>query len=347
MRFASQMTASVVAMLSVVAVAVVAGVAGCGTSGGSPGGEQAVMPQRFSEGGETVQASVTAPREAAYTIYCRDFTGPNHAAVAEGVKKQVEQVSGLKDFYLVRGESRTVLYHGFYTTFDDSVDAKEARRARADRNRLESLVDARQAKIFPRTVFEPLERPDPEAPAEWNLENAKGYWTLLVATYTDPVQGKQAAVDSVREARKQGYEAYYFHKDTQSHVCIGSWPEGAVKRGRSMQQDNWDKLDRGEVNLYEPPIKVVSMGPLDERWKNLRDEHGRPLELYEVRVELLDPKLKDLYGKLGFSVNGESLTREYPLLLQVPLAVGREAELESKPVDTAPKVDQNPLLKRY
>lgn len=321
--------------------------AGCSGSGAGSGGKQVVVPQRFMESGETVQASVSAPREAAYTIYCRDFTGPTHAAVAEQVKKQVEQVSGLKDFYLVRGESRTVLYHGFYTTFDDGVDRAEAKRARSHRNMLESLVDARQAKIFPRTVFEPLERPNPDAPADWDLQNAKGYWTLLVATYTDPVGGKQAAVDSVKEARKQGYEAYYFHKDSQSHVCVGSWPEGAVKRGRSMQQDNWDKLDRGEMNLYEPPIKVVSMGPLDERWKNLRDEHGRPLELYEMRVELLDPKLRELYGKLGFSTNGDTLTREFPLLLQIPLAVGREVTLESKAVDTAPKVDQNPLLKRY
>src|SRR5687768_11942942 len=292
--------------------------AGCGSGsggGGAGGGQEAVVPQRFTESGETVQASVSAPREAAYTIYCRDFTGPNHAAVAKQVKKEVEQVSGMKDFYLVRGESRTVLYHGFYTTFEESVDRAEARRAKAHRDVLERLV-ARQVKIFPRTVFEPLERPNPQAPAEWDLQSAKGYWTLLVATYTDPVEGKQAAVDSVKEARRQGYEAYYFHKDSQSHVCVGSWPEGAVKRGRSMLQDNWDKLDRGEINLYEPPVKVVSMGPMDEGWKNMRDEHGRPLELYEMRVELLDPKLKELYGKLGFSVNGESLTREFPLLLQ-------------------------------
>jgi hypothetical protein len=331
----------------VAAMVVLSAAAGCGSSGGSSGGEQAVVPQRFTESGETVQASVTAPREAAYTIYCRDFSGENHAAVAEKVKQQVEQVSGLKDLYLVRGEARTVLYHGFYKTFDATVDRKEAGRAKADRNMLESLVDAQQAKIFPRTVFEPLERPDPEAPAEWNLENAKGYWTLLVITYTDPVNGKQAAVESVREARKQGYDAYYFHKDSQSHVCIGSWPSSAVKRGQSMQDDNWEKLDEGSVDLIEPRVKVVSMSPLDERWKNMRDDKGRPLELYEMRVELLDPTLKKLYGELGYSVNGVALNREFPLLLQVPLAVGRADELESKPMEAAPQADQSPLLRRY
>ena len=322
---------------------------GCGGSGGSGGarGEQAVVPQRFSESGETVQASVSAPREAAYTIYCADFTSANHASVAEQVKKQVEQVSGLKDFYLVRGESRTVLYHGFYATFDAAVDKREAARAKADRAALESLVNAQQAKIFPRTVFEPLERPDPVAPPEWDLKNAKGYWTLLVITYTDPVTAKQAAVDSVKEARKQGYEAFYFHNDSQSHVCIGNWPAAAVKRGKSMAQENWDKLERGQVDLVNPPIKVISMGPVSDEMRKARDAQGRPLEIYEMRVELLDPKLRELYGKLGFSVNGERLDREFPLLLQIPLAIGREDALESKPIEAAPQVDQNPLLRRY
>lgn len=321
--------------------------AGCNGSGGG-GGNQAVVPQGFSESGETAQVSVSAPREASFTIYCRDFTGPNHAAVAERVKKQVEEVSGLKDFFLVRGETRTVLYHGFYSTFDPSVDKREAERAGRDRQRLESLVNERQAKIFPRTVFEPLDRPDPAAPPEWDLHNAKGHWTLMVATYAGHAESKQAAVESVREARRMGYEAYYLHKDGQSHVCIGTWPMDAVKRGTSMFEDNKAKEDRGLVNPYDPPVKVLSMGPMDPRWKEMRDERGRPFELYEVRVEFLDPTLREMYGKLAYSVDGQDRGgNEFPLLLEIPLAVNRKSAIDSEAVAPATQQSQDPLLRRY
>jgi hypothetical protein len=328
---------------------------GCsGPGGGDAGGQRAgaagevpVAAQRLSNS-SGAQAIASAPRDAAFTIYCRDFTGMNHAAVAERVKQQVEQVSGLDDFYLVRGESRTVLYHGFYTTFDPAVDRREAERARKDRQRLESLVDqARNLKIFPRTVFEPLDRPDPPAPPEWDLHNATGYWTLLVATYAGHPSSKQAAIDSVREARQQGYEAYFLHKDGQSHVCIGTWPMEAVKRGKSMFEDNQEKETRGQVNPYDPPIKFLSVGPIDPRLKELRDDRGRPLEFYEVRVEILDATLRQMYEKLGYSVNGDYLASEYPLLLEIPPAVNRAKPIDEEAVAPATQPNLDPFLRRY
>lgn len=332
-------------------------VSGCGGSGagsltGQGGrGAQQVVPRGANQSGETVQASVSAPADAAFTIYCRDFTGPNHAAIAERVKQQVEQVSGLDDFYLVRGESRTVLYHGFYATFDPAVDSREAERARAHRTRLESLVDARNAKIFPRTVFEPLERPDPPAPAEWDLHNARGYWTLLVLTYAGHADAKQAAIDAVREARKQGYEAYYWHNEGQSHVCVGTWPVEAIKRGKSMFEDNREKEDRGLVNPFDPPTKFFSVGPLDSQFKQqlqqFRDDRGRPLEIYEVRVEILDPSLRQMYERLGYSVNGQSLASEYPLLLEIHRAINRKDALDEEAVAPATQPSVDPLLRRY
>lgn len=322
--------------------------AGLGCAGGGSGsGKTDVVPRGMTDGGRDAQGSVLAPRDATVTIYCRDFTGPNHASVAERVRQQVQQISGLKGFYLVRGESRTVLYHGFYTTFDPSVDRREAERARADRARIEMLVDARtNAKLFPATIFEPLERPDPAAPPEWDLHAAKGYWTLLVATYAGHPDAKEAAVDSVRDARRQGYEAYYLHKDGQSHVCVGSWPAAAIRRGTSMLEQNRDKEQRGLVNPYAPPIKVLSVGPMDPRWKQLK-EQGWPLELYEVRAEIIDPSLNEMYAKLAYSVNGDYVASEYPLLLEIPPTINRKSELEAESVGPATQPSQDPLLRRY
>lgn len=333
-------------MLASATVAVI-GCAGSHDQSGGAGERQPALPARFAESDEVVTASASAPQGAAYTIYCRDFTGPNHATVAETTKRQVEQVSGLHDFYLVRGERRTVLYHGFYSTFDPGVDKKEAAKAKADRDLLERLMDARKMKIFPRTVFEPLDKPDPDAPADWDLHNAPGHWTLLVATYTGHIDAKQAAVDSVRDARKKGFEAYYLHKDGQSHVCIGTWPVTAVKRGRSMHEENTEREQQGLVNPFDPPTVVVGMGKLDEKWKNARDDQGRPLELYEMRVELMDAKLKQLYGQLAYAVNGDYLAGEYPLLLEIAPAVDRLNPVESQTVQSAPQVNQDPLLRRF
>ncbi len=321
---------------------------GCGGGSGASGATNLAVPQGFAVDGETVQASVQAPRDAAFTIYCLDFTGPNHAAVAEQVRKQVEEVSGLKDFYLVRGESRTVLYHGFYSTFEASVDRREAQRAQQHRERLESLVDARGAKIFPRTVFEPLERPDPPAPAEWDLRNASGHWTLLVATYTDPVRGKQAAVDSVRDARQQGLEAFYLFKDSQSHVCVGTWPIDAIRRQTSLAEEAERKERTGAVDPLNPPTIVVAVGKLHERWKNMRDQYGRPLELYETRVEIQDPTLRKRYESLAYVVDGQYHGSDYPLLLEIPLATERADAIDSKPIEDKPQMEVDPaLLKRF
>ena len=38
----------------------------------------------------------------------------------------------------------------------------------------------------------PLEKPDPDAPPEWNLANAPGYWSVQIAAFTKPGR-KQAA----------------------------------------------------------------------------------------------------------------------------------------------------------
>ena len=322
--------------------------AGCASGGsGASGGSSQSLPSSSARGDRNVQASVDAPRQATVTIYCRDFTGPSHANIAERVRQQVQEVSGLKDFYLVRGEARTVLYYGFYTTLDPAVDRGEADRARADRRSIEALVDARtNARLFPAAIFEPLEPPDPPAPADWDLRNAKGYWTLLVATYAGAANYKQAAVDSVRDARKQGYEAYFLHKDNQSHVCIGSWPASAIKRGTSMLEVNREKEQRGEVNPFAPPIKVLSVGPMDPRWQQLK-EQGWPLELYEVRAEILDPGLNEMYAKLGYSVNGEYMASEYPLLLEIPPAIDRKDQLEAEVLAPATQPTQDPLLRRY
>ena len=307
-------------------------------------------------GNEPAEAAMTvaAPKDAAYTIYCRDFTGPDHAAVADRVKQQAEQVSAasrqigkLADFYVVRGAQRSVLYYGFYRTYDEAEDKAEALRAKRDRASLESLVNAAGDKVFPRAVFTPLESPDPAAPPEWDLRNSKAYWTLVVCTYSKPGESKRAAVDSVRAARQMGYEAFYFFDENQAHVCIGGWPARAIK-----QQPSDGTQKEGVTDYLNPETIVVSNAKLPEGWKNLRDAQGRPFKLLETRVEIQDPGMRKLYGELEYSENGyvQGQSRP-PLLMEVPKAIGRPAAIDAAPLDDNNPAQSggraDPLLQRF
>lgn len=318
--------------------------AGCGGSatGGAGGEPSAATTARPSGMSADEQMDVSAPREAQYTLFCRAFTTPNHAAVAEQVKAQVEELTRLRDFYLVRGEERTVLYHGFYQTFDDAVDPREAARAQADRDLLDTLVDSMGQRIFPQAIFQSLDTADPEAPPEWDLRNAQGYWTVLISTYTESVQRKQAAVESVRAAREQGIEAYFLHVGGQSHVCIGSWPKEAVKAQEGMRGGNSEQ----GIDPNDPPTLIVGMSELDPAFKNLRDHRGRRPRILEMKVEPLDPTLKKALADYEYSVNGfvkEGQPKPAPLL-EIARATGRKQELENPEVEE--KRDLKPLLQR-
>lgn len=312
---------------------------GSGASGTSGGGEAGQLrPSGMAEG---EQMDVAAPLEAQFTLYCRDFTGPNHAQVAEQVKRQVEEGSGLHDFYVVRGDQRTVLYHGFYETFDEEVDRRKAKKAQADRDLLERLTDSNGSRIFPRTVFEPLDRPDPSAPPEWDLTNADGYWTVLVNTYTESAQRKEVAVETVREMRQNGIEAYFFHKGGQSHICIGTWPRSAVKE----QQNTGDER---LINPDDPETIIVSTTELDENFNKLVDERGRPVKVFQVKVEPVDPTLAEALEEYEYTVNGVR-TQQEPKpapLLDIGETIGQKRAIDEAPTDPLKKKDLQNLLQR-
>ncbi len=197
----------------------------------------------------------------------------------------------MRDWYVVAGDTQSTLYYGFYKAVDPQVDKREGERTRRDKQAITSLSNnATQERLFQYCAFMALEQKDPGGPPEWNLENAKGYWSLEIAAFTGTPDRKEAAVEAVKMARKEGIEAYYYHGDTISSVLVGAWPEAAVKR----QESDVAKTDTGEATDRRLLIMDGGVQLSEQRRRqldNVRDEEGNPLKVVQPKIDLTDPTM--------------------------------------------------------
>jgi hypothetical protein len=241
------------------------------------------------------QEGVTVPPGARWTIYCTTLTGPNHVARAKQLKEALLASSGMTDWYVIHSDIDSTLYYGFYRTFDprDPNDPKEGMRAQADRQQIDAMVDNSGERPFRNSIFMALDAPDPDAPPEWDLARVrrpewdpedpdKPFWSVQIAAYKDSPERKQYAVDVVRAAREQGIEAYYYHGETASIVCIGLWPRKAVRAQES---------DRGETAASDQPLMVLPFQLPEYMPDDVRDESGKRVKLMAPKTEILDPTL--------------------------------------------------------
>ncbi len=261
-----------------------------------PAGPAAMTPQLTPNGRSTQTASAqtqtpsqpTYPKGARYTIYCTAFSGPMHVQEATDAKSKIFETTKDKNWYVVHEQDQSTLYYGYYQTFEHQDNAKEADRAHKDLDRVRAMTNTMEERPFAHAQPVPLIAPDPAAPPEWNLANAKGYWTLQIGAYKDSPERKQYAVDAVRELRKNGVDAYYYHGETTSSVCVGAWPKEALQAQESSVA--------GEDNPNESVM--VSTVPLPENLtRNMRDENGQPIKYYEARVVIVDPTMQDAKRK--------------------------------------------------
>src|SRR5205085_4678908 len=134
------------------------------------------------------------------------------------------KTSGMKEWYAIHQDAESVIYYGFYRSINDPKDSRETQRAQRDKKKIDSLVDAAGNRLFTQPFFVEVTSPDPAAPPEWNLANASqlgGYWSLQIAAYKASPARKEAAAEAVREARKRGVPAYYYHGEAPSSGCLG------------------------------------------------------------------------------------------------------------------------------
>jgi len=222
------------------------------------------------------------PADAQYTLYCQAIGGAAHVELANAAKDDLIKLSGMKDWYIIHQEGESVIYYGFYRSINDPKDKKESERAQKERKTIENLSDGPGNKVFVHTFFVPVTEPDPAAPPEWNLLNSGGFWSLQIAAYKDSPRRKQAAVEAVRDARARGVQAFYYHGDTTSSVCIGAWPKSAMK--------GFD-ADAGVAADANQDVVVLPQPIPDDQRVEIRNRQGDRVRDMTPRIEAVDPSL--------------------------------------------------------
>jgi hypothetical protein len=237
-----------------------------------------------SEAGRAPAGVPNIPEGARWTIVCASFTGPGHMEQAKRFKEQMVQQTRMADFYVVHNPDHSTLYYGYYREIDPKADAKEAARAAADRRTMADFTNAASGeRLFRAVLLVAMEEADPIAPPEWNLVSAKGYWSLQVAAFRDNARRKEAAVEAVRDLRKQGYEAFFFHGPAVSSVCIGAFPKTSV-----VIDDGPEKVSPEADVLVAPDGVALPEGPMQTK-------DGKLLVAKQRKINVTDPELLRLW----------------------------------------------------
>lgn len=281
----------------IVAVAVASGIS-CTNGSTAERAGSAAMPRLAGSGaGAGGTAAPSIPPGAQWTVFCQEYTSPDHVLQAKRIREMLVDATHMKDWYVVHHEDRSTLYYGFYKSINKADDRAEAARAQQGLQMVKTLSDTNQERPFAGALLVSLELADPPAPPEWNLANAPGwaYWSLQIAAYEGSPQRKQAAVDSVRAARAQGIPAYFHHGDSISEVCIGLWPRQAVKEQEAATAGTTDP----EQRLLVLPFPVPGL-------PKLYDHNGKPVKVMAPEADVVDPSLLQAMKQYpDMAVNGE------------------------------------------
>jgi hypothetical protein len=296
-------------------------------------------------------ASSLPPKDAQFTLYCADYTGPAHVEIANRAKQELAQLSGMRGWYIVHQTDRSTLFYGYYNQIDDA-------NMKRDRAALEALEDRAGDKIIRAAIAVPVDAPDPDAPPEWNLANVRRgdldtrhFWTIQVGAYKDSPERKQAAVEAVRAARQSGIDAYYYHGETVSSVCIGVWPQEALRIDGVDQLPGAGGINGGGGSIRassSDPDEALLVAPGINVPEKLKAAAGkRNVSVAQPKVTIIDPSMERvkrqfnehaINGMVEMMVNQQGQHVPRPsLVVQIP--VGEPGSTAFNPPTPAPPPD--------
>ncbi|MCG8404121.1 MAG: hypothetical protein MI923_02875 [Phycisphaerales bacterium] len=182
--------------------------------------------------------------EEAWTIECNAYEGPNRRKFAN---KMVTLLMDMPDLIpdevsVQHDAERSRVYYGTYML--NYVEARTDGDSHTKGDSVVQLNDAikRDLKFIKQLAWGdqypffnaiPMLKPTHDVgPSEWDLRDANGIYTLNVGvTYPTPnlAEYKEAAIEWVKDLRKRGYEAYYYHDPDKprTSVCVGTFGEDA------------------------------------------------------------------------------------------------------------------------
>jgi hypothetical protein len=238
------------------------------------------------------------PKDAQFTIYCRNFSGDTHVQDSQQAQQILLASTNLKKWYLVHASDHSTLYYGFYRTNDahDPKDPEEGKRAITDQNTIRAITDSQGMRIFSEALIVNIDAPDPLANPAWDLTRSKGMWSIEIASFANTPDRKERAVQAVRDARAQGIEAYYYHDKVASSVCVGSWPPEAVV-----------VIEAGQDNPNpDQPLFVTPNGASPAVEQALAQQGIRSVAPH---VDIVDPTITQTFQKFpDHATNGYSRT---------------------------------------
>ena len=238
-------------------------------------------------------------KSAKFTILLLTWDGPGHVRKSKEARDRLAKLTGMRDMYLVHSENLSTLYSGYYAAINFNENEAEAARAKTDMAKLVQF-QLGEERPFSGALMVAIPTPDPEAPREWDLKNARGAYSLEIGAFKDRPDRKEAAVSAVKEARGLGLEAYFYHGPTTSSVLVGAFPSEAL---RTIRPDT--RVDASKE------ILVVPFKPKDlpESGEFLQAD-GTTAKVVEFRVEVVDLQLKSLMRQFPeHAVNGSVAVR--------------------------------------
>lgn len=176
-----------------------------------------------------------------WTIECGSYDGPDGRRVADKMAALLKDVPEVdSDAVSVQyGEERSRVLYGSYE-LEYSVSEEGGRptielgdKIKSDTDFIRKLAVGSQ---YPFLKARAVEQPKiVEGPAQWDLRNAHGTYTLQVGvTYATPnlKDYKEAAIEWVKVLRQEGHEAYYYQaaEEPRVSICVGTFGPEAVKQ---------------------------------------------------------------------------------------------------------------------
>ena len=160
-----------------------------------------------------------------FAILLSVFRDPaTHVEDAKLYQEKLEKEAKWKDLFIIHKAGHSELYWGRYLT-----------PAEARKNLMTAKAHTTPAgtKPFARAMVMPLPGED-IGPPDWNLKNARGAYTYLVAVFKDDperryIGRKKFAVNYCQRLREGEYEGYFYHGVADSWVTIGTFGAEAVR----------------------------------------------------------------------------------------------------------------------